>query len=248
MPFPFAGAAGAPAARISAERGRRRIFASSRCRRRPSSPTYELEMDEPDLELLGVESASDKDLLKLALVTITESGDDGQSLCADYCKYQKLTCGAGDLAEPALFAPSPAGRSVGTSMLVIRRRAGQCIRIGDEIEIHVAEISPTKVTIGIRAPREVSVTRSEHTLTKQQNLAAADSLRPMLWQGSRRTSPCRLSFPPYRAPWLSTGRARPGCRAALLRRSQTGSTKSRRFASAWGCFIWIVGSRSLPRG
>ena len=61
-------------------------------------------------------------------------------------------------------------------MLVIRRRTGQSIRIGEEIEIHVAEISPTRVTIGIRAPREVSVTRSEHALTRQQNLAAADSL------------------------------------------------------------------------
>jgi len=65
---------------------------------------------------------------------------------------------------------------VGTGMLVIRRRAGQSIRIGDEIEIHIAEISPSKVTIGIHAPREVSVTRSEHILTKEQNVAAADSL------------------------------------------------------------------------
>jgi carbon storage regulator len=61
-------------------------------------------------------------------------------------------------------------------MLVIRRRAGQSIRIGDEVEIHIAEISPSKVTIGIRAPREVSVTRSEVTLTKEQNLRAADSV------------------------------------------------------------------------
>jgi len=61
-------------------------------------------------------------------------------------------------------------------MLVIRRRAGQSIRIGEEIEIHVAEISPTKVTIAIRAPREISVTRAELTLTKQQNLLAADSI------------------------------------------------------------------------
>ena len=61
-------------------------------------------------------------------------------------------------------------------MLVIRRRAGQSIRIGDEIEIVVAEISPTKVTIAIRAPREVSVARAELTLTKEQNLLAADSV------------------------------------------------------------------------
>jgi len=61
-------------------------------------------------------------------------------------------------------------------MLVIRRRAGQSIRIGEGIEIHVAEISPTRVTIGIDAPREVSVMRAELSLTKEQNRAAADSL------------------------------------------------------------------------
>jgi carbon storage regulator len=60
-------------------------------------------------------------------------------------------------------------------MLVIRRRAGQSIRIGDDIEIVVAEISHTRVTIAIRAPREVSVARAELTLTKEQNLLAADS-------------------------------------------------------------------------
>ncbi len=61
-------------------------------------------------------------------------------------------------------------------MLVIRRRAGQSIRLGENIEIHIAEISPTRVTIGIDAPRDVSVARSEHCLTREQNLAAADSV------------------------------------------------------------------------
>jgi len=65
---------------------------------------------------------------------------------------------------------------MGSCMLVIRRRAGQSIRIGGEIEIHIAEISPSKVTLGICAPREVSVTRSELMLTKEQNLLAADSV------------------------------------------------------------------------
>src|SRR3954453_11342886 len=37
-------------------------------------PSYELEMDDADFESLGVESATGKDLLKLALVTISETG------------------------------------------------------------------------------------------------------------------------------------------------------------------------------
>jgi flagellar assembly factor FliW len=36
-------------------------------------PSYELELDDPDLEALGAESARADDLLKLALVTITET-------------------------------------------------------------------------------------------------------------------------------------------------------------------------------
>ena len=60
-------------------------------------------------------------------------------------------------------------------MLLIRRHSGQSIRIGDDVEIHIAELSPSRVTIGISAPREVAVMRSELALTRSQNLAAADS-------------------------------------------------------------------------
>jgi len=61
-------------------------------------------------------------------------------------------------------------------MLLIRRHAGQSIRIGDEIEILISEVSATRVTIAITAPREVSVSRSEVALTREQNLAASGSL------------------------------------------------------------------------
>ena len=58
-------------------------------------------------------------------------------------------------------------------MLVIRRRPGQSIRIGDDIEIHITETGPSKVILGIIAPKEVTVTRSEVLLTREQNIAAA---------------------------------------------------------------------------
>ena len=61
-------------------------------------------------------------------------------------------------------------------MLLIRRHAGQSIRIGEEIEIAISELSATRVTIAITAPREVSVWRSEVALTRQQNLAASGCL------------------------------------------------------------------------
>ena len=58
-------------------------------------------------------------------------------------------------------------------MLLIRRRPGQSIRIGDDIEIRITEVTPAKVTLAIAAPRDVAVTRAEVQLTSQQNLAAA---------------------------------------------------------------------------
>lgn len=58
-------------------------------------------------------------------------------------------------------------------MLVIRRRAGESFRIGEDIEVEILETSGGQVKIGIRAPREVPVLRNEMYLTGQQNRAAA---------------------------------------------------------------------------
>ena len=60
-------------------------------------------------------------------------------------------------------------------MLIVRRRAGQSILIGDDIEIQIAEVGPSRVTIGIIAPKDVPVVRAELKLTREQNLAAAES-------------------------------------------------------------------------
>ena len=58
-------------------------------------------------------------------------------------------------------------------MLVIRRKTGESILIGDNIELKVIDISPTRVKIGIEAPAEVLILREEIRLAQQQNLAAA---------------------------------------------------------------------------
>ncbi len=60
-------------------------------------------------------------------------------------------------------------------MLVVRRRAGQSILIGENVEVQVIDVSPTRVTLGIVAPKEVSLVRAEVQLTHQQNLAAAEA-------------------------------------------------------------------------
>jgi carbon storage regulator len=70
-------------------------------------------------------------------------------------------------------------------MLVIRRRPGESFLIGDDVEIEILEITASQVKVGIRAPKAVTVLRSEVQRTQEANLAAsrpisAESLANML--------------------------------------------------------------------
>jgi carbon storage regulator len=61
-------------------------------------------------------------------------------------------------------------------VLIITRRAGERIMVGDDIAIEVMEIVGNSVRIGIRAPRSVPVYREEiYTAVRDENRAAADS-------------------------------------------------------------------------
>jgi carbon storage regulator len=66
---------------------------------------------------------------------------------------------------------------MGPAMFVIRRRAGEAIVIGGDVEVTIVEISPTRVKLGIGAPRAVSVTRKETVSLAVDNHRAADFLR-----------------------------------------------------------------------
>jgi carbon storage regulator len=46
-------------------------------------------------------------------------------------------------------------------MLVLTRREGESIRLGEDIEIEVLEVRPGIVRLGIKAPRSVRVLRGE---------------------------------------------------------------------------------------
>jgi len=46
-------------------------------------------------------------------------------------------------------------------MLVLTRRPGQALQIGDAIEIRVVRIEGDRVVLGIVAPSEVAIVRSE---------------------------------------------------------------------------------------
>lgn len=58
-------------------------------------------------------------------------------------------------------------------MLVLRRRAGESLLIGDDIEIEFLEISSQTVKLGIRAPKHVCILRKELNTTRSHSEAAA---------------------------------------------------------------------------
>jgi carbon storage regulator len=58
-------------------------------------------------------------------------------------------------------------------MLVLRRRPGECVLIGDEIEIEVLAVTNQGAKIGIRAPKSTMVLRKELKITQEQNAQAA---------------------------------------------------------------------------
>ena len=46
-------------------------------------------------------------------------------------------------------------------MLVLSRKAGETIWIGEDVEIVISEVKGDQVRIGIRAPRNIEVVRGE---------------------------------------------------------------------------------------
>ncbi len=74
-------------------------------------------------------------------------------------------------------------------MLVLRRRAGESVLIGDEIEVEVLAITQQGAKIGIRAPRETIVLRKELKITQEQNTRAAAGSAQDLEQALRKLHP-----------------------------------------------------------
>lgn len=58
-------------------------------------------------------------------------------------------------------------------MLVLTRRPGQSLRIGDDVEVTVVRIEGDRVVLGVLAPREVPVVRGELRLELEAETRAA---------------------------------------------------------------------------
>jgi carbon storage regulator len=55
----------------------------------------------------------------------------------------------------------------------MRRRQGETILIGEEIEVHIAHIGRSRVKVAIEAPRSMRVVAKEEKMAGDQNQAAA---------------------------------------------------------------------------
>lgn len=58
-------------------------------------------------------------------------------------------------------------------MMVMRRREGDKILIGDDIVIHIEHIGRNRIRIAIDAPREIPIVTEEMKIIREENLAAA---------------------------------------------------------------------------
>ena len=61
-------------------------------------------------------------------------------------------------------------------MLILTRKIGEVVRIGDDIEVAVLGIHGHQVRIGIKAPLNVAVDREEVAERKRLELAAVEPL------------------------------------------------------------------------
>ena len=64
-------------------------------------------------------------------------------------------------------------------MLILQRRAGESIRIGEDIEITVVSTEGGRVRLSISAPKEITILRSELIGAQETNLdSAMDQVAP----------------------------------------------------------------------
>ena len=65
-------------------------------------------------------------------------------------------------------------------MLILQRKAGESLLIGDEVEISVLSVEAGRVRLAIEAPKNISILRSELKNAAATNREAADEEAPPL--------------------------------------------------------------------
>lgn len=67
-------------------------------------------------------------------------------------------------------------------MLVLKRKTGEAIQIGDDIELIVLSIEGDQVKLGINAPRQIDIHRKEIYLAIQAENAEASQSTGLMTQ------------------------------------------------------------------
>lgn len=63
-------------------------------------------------------------------------------------------------------------------MLILTRKAGETICIGDDVRVTIVEVVDNRIRVGIQAPKSVTVDREEiHIKKREERLAVAQTKR-----------------------------------------------------------------------
>jgi carbon storage regulator len=67
-----------------------------------------------------------------------------------------------------------------STMLILTRRLGESINIGDDVKVTILDVRDSQVRIGIAAPREIAVHREEiYYRTKAQGVPSKNDYAPV---------------------------------------------------------------------
>ena len=64
-------------------------------------------------------------------------------------------------------------------MLILQRKAGESVLIGEEIEVSVLSVEAGRVRLAIQAPRSVAILRSELKTAAENREAADEEASPL---------------------------------------------------------------------
>ncbi len=76
-------------------------------------------------------------------------------------------------------------------MLIMWRREGQSLFVGEGVEIEVLDVRSNRVKLGIAAPKTVSIVRGEARITREENFVAALSTGPGVIEALLKRLPAR---------------------------------------------------------
>ena len=62
-------------------------------------------------------------------------------------------------------------------MLILTRRTGETLHIGEDVEVTVMAVNGSQVRIGIKAPRDVAVDREEIAERKRRDRESAAAIK-----------------------------------------------------------------------